>query len=277
MPSPAPLDAPEDLRTLRRHRLAGLGFMALLLVAFPFYRAGEPARRAEARKAAQQENVRLGHELYGLHCASCHGEDGRGGRSAPTLYAKELLGSVDDEQLAWLIAAGIPGTDMPAYELDFGGPLTLQDIDQLVAYLDRLEETAPSVPDWREGARAPAPPPLFPEDEAASPGGPAVAAAEAGAPQVYAARCASCHGPEGRGTATAGPIRPPPAPYDDDLEALVQVISQGVRGTTMAAFAEDQGGPLGAETIRALARWLQAGGGPGGAPAEASAGSGAAP
>ena len=53
-------------------------------------------------------------------------------------------------QVSVLIAVGIPGTDMSAYSLDFGGPLTLEQIDALTKYLRSLEEFAPDFPGWRE-------------------------------------------------------------------------------------------------------------------------------
>jgi len=273
VPTPPPLDAPEDQRSLERYLVAGLVFMAVLIAAFPVYRAGEPERRAEAREAMRRHNVELGRRLYGLHCAGCHGEGARGGRGSPTLAAEEFLGPVSDEQMHWLTAVGIPGTAMPAYDLDHGGPLTRQDIDQIVAFLRSLEETAPSVPGWHEGAPAP-PPAQDPErPQEAAPGDSAEEAPGDGAPptqaspserpaEVFAKHCGSCHGPSGAGTAVAGAVRPPAPPLDADREALVEVIARGVPGTAMPAYAKAEGGPLGPASIEALARWLQAAGAP---------------
>ena len=50
-----------------------------------------------------------------------------------------------------LIAGGVSGTSMPAWSLDFGGPLTDEQIRQLVAYLRSLQSSAPDVPNWRQG------------------------------------------------------------------------------------------------------------------------------
>jgi mono/diheme cytochrome c family protein len=128
--------------------------MAALILAFPAYRAGEPGRRKAARESLRAERVALGKHLFELHCAGCHGEAGRGGRTAPTLAAKEFLSKVSDDQLRWLVALGIPGTNMPAYDIDHGGPLTDQEIGQLVTYMRSWEDDAPSVPNWRDGVRA---------------------------------------------------------------------------------------------------------------------------
>ena len=154
MPSPAPLDSPALARSLDRQYLIGLCCMALLIVAFPLYRLGEPARRQRARVAMESESIAQGREAFARNCAGCHGADASGGGVAPTLGSHEFLSGVSDQQLSWLISGGIPGTMMSAYHLDLGGPFTPQEIDRLVRYLRSLEATAPSVPKWREGVRA---------------------------------------------------------------------------------------------------------------------------
>ena len=80
---------------------------------------------------------------------ACHGADGLGG-VGPALNSEQFLTTVTDEQMSLLIAVGIPGTEMSAYSLDFGGPLTLEQIDALTTYLRSLEEGAPDFPGWRE-------------------------------------------------------------------------------------------------------------------------------
>lgn len=66
----------------------------------------------------------------------------------------------------------------------------------------------------------------------------------AGAEPLYAAQCASCHGPTGLADGpAAAALTPPPIAFADatrarerSLFALYQVISQGVAGTAMPAF-----------------------------------------
>jgi hypothetical protein len=39
---------------------------------------------------------------------------------------------------------------MAAYSLDFGGPLTSEQVQSIVSYLRSLEADAPDRPDWRD-------------------------------------------------------------------------------------------------------------------------------
>ena len=68
----------------------------------------------------------------------------------------------------------------------------------------------------------------------------------AAARSLYAARCATCHGPDGRGDGPAGKaMDPPPTDFHDrdrmerrSAYSLYSSITLGVQGTPMAAFAE---------------------------------------
>jgi hypothetical protein len=71
------------------------------------------------------------------------------GISAPALNSQQFLTSVTDAQMTNIIRGGIPGTAMPAWLTDYGGPLTDQEIAALVTYIRSWEPTAPSRPDWR--------------------------------------------------------------------------------------------------------------------------------
>lgn len=263
MRTPPPLDRTEDLQELVRYRIAGLLFMVVLIVALPVYRLFEPQRLEAARSEMRRENIHLGSELYARHCASCHGPEGRGGGPGPTLAVQEFLASVTNRQMHWLIAAGAPGTTMAAYDIDFGGPLTGQDISRLVAFLRSLEDAAPSVAAWRSGA----PVPTVADDERtfgsawsddvadrASDG--SVVPDQEVARQLYDTYCAACHGPDGEGTPIAGALRPPPPPLDEDLDALRRITREGVDGTAMPAFGSQHGGPLDEADIETLVGWL---------------------
>ena len=132
----------------------GLILMVILVLAFPIYRLTEPDQRADAAEGRATELAAQGDELFALTCSGCHGQEARGGATAPTLNAKEFLQFVDDRQVESLIATGVPGSQMSPYSLDFGGPFTQEQIVALTTYLRSLEEGAPSVPEWRDGVAA---------------------------------------------------------------------------------------------------------------------------
>ena len=92
--------------------------------------------------------VASGQQLWGLNCAACHGLNGQG-VSAPALNSQEFFEGNSDEEIAGIIRDGVPGTAMQAWSNDHGGPLTEQQITEVVAFIRSWEKTAPSCPDWR--------------------------------------------------------------------------------------------------------------------------------
>jgi mono/diheme cytochrome c family protein len=143
------LDDPADLRrSTRRWQVAGIWVFLLLMLSFPVYKLTEDNRLNDALASQDQAQIAAGSQLWSLNCSECHGKMGEG-IDAPALNAKEFLSSVTDEQIHGIVAGGIPGSEMPAWLADYGGPLTQQQIDALVAYLRSWEATAPSDPNWR--------------------------------------------------------------------------------------------------------------------------------
>lgn len=140
-------------RSLDRYYTAGLVFMLVLVVAFPLYRLREPNLRSQAKTEQATEYQRIGDALFNQSCASCHGKNATGG-AAPTLNSKQFLSATTDSQAGLIITGGIPGSAMSAWSQDYGGPLTDEQVRQLVTYLRSLEPNAPSIPDWRTGAKA---------------------------------------------------------------------------------------------------------------------------
>ena len=127
----------------------GVGIMLAMALIFPIYRFYEPSSREADREAQLGFLAEQGEDLFATNCASCHGVDGLGG-TAPALNSQQFLTAAADEQISALIAVGVPGSQMSAYSLDFGGALTLEQIEAITTYLRGLEETAPDFPDWRD-------------------------------------------------------------------------------------------------------------------------------
>jgi mono/diheme cytochrome c family protein len=141
-------DDPALERSLRRWQRSGVFVAFLLLLAFPVYLGVEAGHRTESLAAREAALINMGRELWAVNCASCHGLEGQG-VDAPALNSKEFFEAISDEQIHHLTASGIPGTEMPAWWNELGGPLTDEQIRALVAFIRSWEPSAPSRPDWR--------------------------------------------------------------------------------------------------------------------------------
>lgn len=135
-------------RSTRRWQQAGVWVFLVLVLSFPVYKATETHRLSSADASQAAAQVTLGRQLWGLNCATCHGVNGLG-VDAPALNSQQFLASVTDPQMRGIVSGGIPGSEMPAWLDDYGGPLTPQQIQALVAYVRSWQPKAPSNPDWR--------------------------------------------------------------------------------------------------------------------------------
>jgi cytochrome c oxidase cbb3-type subunit 3 len=85
-------------------------------------------------------DLERGRRLYELHCASCHGPRGEGGKG-PTLAQPILPRAGDAESLRKIIRDGISGTEMPAARFD------RSDVPHVAAFVRALGSLPPeSVP-----------------------------------------------------------------------------------------------------------------------------------
>jgi|SRR5579871_335912 len=151
-PVPPPFEPAALERSLDRYMALGLVFMFVLIAGFIAYRAREPSLRKDAKAAQAASYKAIGVQLFQTNCSGCHGKDGTGG-TAPVLNSQQFLKGTSDDQIANLMSAGVPGTEMPAWSLAFSGTLTDEQIRQITTYLRSLEPTAPSVPTWRQGKK----------------------------------------------------------------------------------------------------------------------------
>ena len=179
----------------------GLGLTLAILAAFEVYLLREPARIAGVLAADKRQSVMAGQGLFANNCAACHGSSGEGD-VGPALNDKMFLNATDDATIFSLISSGVPNTRMPAWNQVHGGPLTDQDVGQVVAFIRSWEPAAP--------------------DRQATPvvGDPARGAA------IFSSVCAICHGDNGTGTTRA--------PALNDPALLTQFDDNWFRGTIMA-------------------------------------------
>jgi len=235
----------------------GLALIVLAAIAFPAYRLYEPGGRDDSRQALQASLEEEGEHLYALNCAACHGGDGLGG-IGPALNTEQFLTTANDEQVGALISVGVPGSEMSPYLLEFGGPLTLGQIDALTTYLRSLEDDAPDFPGWRdpldnEPVAFPVPPTIAttttiaPTGEEPEPGGGGLVAQGA---DVFSAKCAVCHGANLEGS--VGPALGAGSVIAGQDDATVEAVIVDGRGG-MPTW----GGVLSAEDIEAVIAFLR--------------------
>jgi len=167
-----------------RFVIVGLVLVVAILVAFQLYYLREPARIQSAEAADQSLAVSAGRDLFAANCTACHGQNGEG-VIGPALNSRGLLKTTSDATLSSLIHTGVPGSVMPAWGQTYGGPLTDEQVTQLVAFIRAWEPTAP---DLASKAQAPDP---------------------ARGAAIFASTCFICHGDNGVGTKRAPAINDP--------------------------------------------------------------------
>ena len=140
------------------------GFVLLIVcaVGIPLYWLAEPSRMEGAIEMFDDTFITRGSRLFaptadgGYNCAGCHGEGGVGGIAprftlsdgddkfvAGVLWYAPALNTVllrfSEEEVRQILIYGRPGTPMPAWGTEGGGPLTSQQIDELVRYLKSIQ------------------------------------------------------------------------------------------------------------------------------------------
>jgi mono/diheme cytochrome c family protein len=211
--------------------LFGMVFVVMLF-AFP----------AAAQEGSDEEVLEQGAQIYAENCAVCHGEDGQG-RVGATL-AKNWPSIRPDLRIRDVIERGIPGTFMQAWGLEFGGPLTEQEIDAVTFYILSWQDGGPIFifPTSTPGiSPALTPPPGITGDP------------NRGA-LLYASNCAVCHGSEGEGRVGAELAKDWPS-IRPDLR-VKSVIEVGIEDTVMPAWSQEHGGPLSDQDINDITAYV---------------------
>jgi mono/diheme cytochrome c family protein len=158
-PNRKPYYEDEELETkhLDRTLLLGLLFLAVIAVALPLYWLYEPARQQGAAEDYINTFAARGQVVYetDAKCVECHGPKGVGGSKdfsilnangdfvqqvkwqAPALNTALYRYSVDE--LKFIINYGRGNTPMPAWGSLGGGPLSDQQIENVIAYLRSIQ------------------------------------------------------------------------------------------------------------------------------------------
>lgn len=183
------------------------------------------------RAAGAEDPATRGAALYAKYCALCHGPDAKGyaADNAPSLVSPQFLSGADDAFIVNSIALGRPDTAMAAYAKEAGGPLSTQDMEDIVAFL-RQHGPAHVTPIAHLGGSA-----------------------RKGA-AIYSASCASCHGDRRtRGTAIHLANQTFLGLASDAF--LFDGIARGRDGTPMKAYAGELGPGEIADVVAYLRSW----------------------
>ena len=150
----------DELETKKLDRTLGLGLVALgvLALALPLYWLAEPGRQDDMVKMYENIAVNRGEEIYkvGAQCGTCHGPEGGGGVASYTITNPETGAFIEQvqwkapaldtvmcrytpEQVRYILNYGRGYSPMPAWGEPGGGPLTTQQIDELIAYLTSIQ------------------------------------------------------------------------------------------------------------------------------------------
>jgi cytochrome c oxidase cbb3-type subunit 3 len=129
------------------------------------------AGRGVAALMADDGALEVAGQIYRAHCASCHGDEGRGGRNGPDLSAGHYNYGTTPEAIRTTFMQGRKSV-MPAMG---GSTLGEVDLGELVAYVQSLSKGS----------------------------GPATAY-EVQGKELFARHCVVCHGEDGRGSIEKG-------------------------------------------------------------------------
>jgi cytochrome c oxidase cbb3-type subunit 3 len=185
-----------------RHVGVSLFLTISVLVLFQIYVLREPSRIAADEAAQKKTDLFEGHLNFLTYCALCHGKEGEG-IDAPPLNDKTFLNNTAGSTIFSVASSGVPGTEMPAWNQSYGGPLTDQQIQQVVTYIQDWEANAP---DRQAMAMA---------------GDPAQGLA------IFNSTCIVCHGEDGLGTDRAPALNDPAKLSQFDDEWYVDTIADG--------------------------------------------------
>jgi cytochrome c oxidase cbb3-type subunit III len=223
----APLDFSEtdatifasfQLRTRQGVCLSKSALAALAILAFVASVAAQggpprPPRPSPAEVAAQNAAAERGRAIFKQNCATCHGEDGTGGRGPDLIRSTLVRHDKDGDLIGPVVTQGRPDKGMPPF------PFSQSQVSDLVAFID-AQLTLFDL----HTRFAP-----YPNDIPAS--RLATGTVEAGK-AYFDAHCASCHSPTGDLAHVASKYNPP------DLEQRFLYPS----GTPSTAVVTDASG-----------------------------------
>lgn len=147
---------------LERFQLLGVLLLSVIVIGLPVYWILEPGRQAGAVDRKEEEFIGWGEALFqttangGFNCAGCHGGLKGTGGQAPYAVTDPKTGEVravswyapalntvfyrfSKEEVKFILNYGRPFSPMSAWGAPGGGPMTEQNIETLLVYLESIQ------------------------------------------------------------------------------------------------------------------------------------------
>jgi mono/diheme cytochrome c family protein len=161
------------------------GFLTVYFVAEPFREVSYAKKFLKASEERGEHEFRPGEGGAGANCASCHGPNGEGGFAAtdpswPAPPLRNIFARYSRDEITRIVTMGRPGTPMPSWGIEFGGPLNDQKIEDIVNFVESIQ--VPAEDRWE-----------LPRT---------VTSGE----DVFSQKCAVCHGANAQGQGLGQPL-----------------------------------------------------------------------
>ena len=144
-----------ETRLLDRNLAWSLVTLTVVSLVLPLYWLMEPARQDNAAYGWVKRFEKRGANSFEEACVSCHGPGGVGGVASFTIAGADggfvaqvdwkapalttVLSRFSESEVEHILNYGRPGSPMPAWGLPGGGPLTEQQVHQLIVYLRSIQ------------------------------------------------------------------------------------------------------------------------------------------
>jgi mono/diheme cytochrome c family protein len=140
-------------------------------------------------QSSKGTDLQTGAQLFAENCAACHGQHGQGGPNpglagdtiAP-ISSAEYLSTRDDETIRNIISQGQPDFGMSPFGDSYGGPLSSDQVDAILAFIRNWQENPPEITPQQ---------PVEPQSTPGTPSG--QSSFSTGVLPVLNAKCLVCH------------------------------------------------------------------------------------
>ncbi|MCY3889352.1 MAG: c-type cytochrome [bacterium] len=156
-PNRKPYLSDEELETskLDLALVSGLVTLVIIGVALPLYWLGEPGRQQGYLEYSRDQFTSRGAGLFEESCSSCHGGGGLGGTTDHTVTDDNgnfvaaikwevpalttTLYRFSEEEVRHILNYGRPPTPMQPWGAPGGGPMTTQQVEELIQYIQSIQ------------------------------------------------------------------------------------------------------------------------------------------